>query len=132
MKYTFLRIIFCVFVMLMIGIFIANNLKLEQGVDLMEMKIGKTLYISILDSEIVDANYLQKVQSGEIKIDQPFFHLMDQEEFSKLIGYMKDNHFMIVPGQYTINQACEFDNGMFSLNNGKKREILKFSCVPEA
>ena len=43
---------------------------------------------------------------------------------------MKEKNLMIVPGEYTFNQAWRFEDGIFILNNGEKREIFKFTTKP--
>lgn len=82
------------------------------------MRFEKTIIVTIRDDEIVDAEYLQKVKNKEIKQDVPYFDMLDEIEFSNLIKYMKENNYVIVPNQYTLNQAWKFEDGMFILNSG--------------
>lgn len=97
----------------------------ENG-DLNAMKLGKNLTITISDDETVDANYLQKILDKEIVKDVPYFDMWDDVELKNLIDYLSINNYVIKPGTYTFNQAWGFDNGMFTLNNGEKREVFKF------
>lgn len=78
------------------------------------LKIGKELYITIEDNNIIDAEYLSKVADGT---NDSALSLWDSEELPKLINYMKKNNFIIEPGKYTINQAWPFE---------KVREVLRF------
>lgn len=110
--------------MLVFTIGCRNNTEGNGG--LQGMKFGKNISITVSDNEVVDANYLQKVLDGEVKKEVPYFDLLDDKELKSLIDYMEQNNFIIVPGQYAFNQAWAFDNGVFVLNNGEKREVLKF------
>lgn len=101
-----------------------NNVKENDG--LHETNFGKNLTITVSEDEIVDAEYLQKVLDGEIKKEVPYFDLLDEKELKNLIDYMAQNSYIIVPGQYTFDQAWIFENGMFVLNNGEKCEVFKF------
>ncbi len=89
-------------------------------------KFGKDLTITVTENECVDAEYLQKVLDGEIKKDVPYFDLWDEEELKELIDYMAQNEYVIIPGQYTLNQTWLFEDGMFVLSSGEKCEVFKF------
>gem|GEM_PF-4141921 len=91
-----------------------------------EMYFGKTLTIAISENETIDADYLQRVLSGEVKRDSPFFDLWDTQEFIKLIDYMDKNDLILVPGEYTFNQSWKFDDGFLVLNSNEKREVFQF------
>ncbi|HHV99506.1 MAG TPA: hypothetical protein GXX36_08015 [Clostridiaceae bacterium] len=80
----------------------------------MNLKIGKDLYITVADSEIIDADCLSKVADGTY---DSVFALWDIKELPKLIQYLKENDLLIEPGKYVINQAWSFE---------KVKEILRF------
>ena len=90
------------------------------------MIFGKNITITITDNETIDAEHLQKVLDGEVKKEMPYFDLWDNDELKKMIDYMNENNYIIIPGQYTFNQAWNFESGLFVLNNGEKREVFKF------
>jgi len=96
------------------------------GEDDMYLMFGKNLEIIISENDIVDSEHLQKVLDGKIQKDIPYFDMWNDKELSKLIEYMSDNNYIIVPGRYVINQAWRFSDGKFVLNNGDKRVVLKF------
>ena len=98
---------------------------IENG-DEESMKFGKNITIIISESEMIDSTYLQNVHDGTVKKDYPYFDLLNDDDFVKLIEYMTDNNYIIKPGTYTFNPAWRFDNGEFILNNGEKRKIFEF------
>lgn len=103
-----------------------------------EMKIGKDLYITVSDNEIIDSTYLKNVFNFDIEstgkrlsdieelTNLGSLRLWNSAEFEKMINYMDDNNFMILPGTYTINQTYKFKDGLFEIGNGKQCEIFKF------
>lgn len=95
------------------------------------MKFGKNITIIVFESEMIDSTYLQNVHDGTVKKDYPYFDLLNDDDFVRLIGYMADNNYMVKPGTYTFNQAWEFDNGEFILNNGERRKIFEFQQQSE-
>jgi outer membrane protein assembly factor BamE (lipoprotein component of BamABCDE complex) len=104
-----------------------NNYNKNES--LQEMRLGKNLIITISNDEIIDAEYLQKVFDGEIKKEALFFNMLDNTEFKNMINYMKQNNYMIVAGQYTINQAWRFEDGLFIMSNGEKRKVVEFKTI---
>ncbi len=96
------------------------------GEDDMYLMFGKNLEIVISENDIVDSEHLQKVLDGEIQKDMPYFDMWNDKELSKLIEYMSDKDYTIVPGRYVINQSWIFSEGKFVLNNGEKRVVFKF------
>lgn len=123
------------FMLMLVFVTSCNNNSNENG-DLQGMKFGKDLTITVSDNEIIDSEYLQKVLDGEVKKDVPYFDLWDAQELKNLIDYMKQNDYMIIPGQYTFNQAWKFENGMFiisKIENGKtvpeNQEVFKFKPI---
>ncbi len=109
-------------------ILLSYNNKVEWGSNQQEMglKFGKNLEIIISDDEVIDASYLKKVLDGEIVKDIPYFDMLGDTEFTKLINYMEKNDYIIQAGNYIINQAWQFEDDVFMLNDGKKKEVLKF------
>lgn len=93
---------------------VRNGLLLKKEGLNMNLKIGKELYITVADSEIIDADYLSKVVDGTY---DSAFELWDSKELPKLIQYLKENDLLIEPGKYVINQAWSFE---------KVKEILRF------
>ncbi len=93
---------------------VRNGLILKKGGLNMNLKIGKDLYITVADSEIIDADYLSKVADGTY---DSAFALWDSKELPKLIQYLRENDLLIEPGKYVINQAWSFE---------KVKEILRF------
>ena len=73
------------------------------------MKIGKILTIVVSDEMVVDASYITKVKNKEINYNEPFFHMIDKNEFKNLIKYMNDNKLVIESGKYYINQAWTYE-----------------------
>ena len=88
--------------------------------------LEKSFDVTVDESEIVDAQYLQKVLDERIVKDVPYFDLLDSDQLEKMINYMSENNFMITPGTYKLNQSWKFEDGLFKINNGKKQEIFKF------
>ena len=88
--------------------------------------MGKNLTVTVSEDEIIDADYLRKVLEGEANKDESVFYLWDSEELTKLIDYMSENDLIIAAGQYSFNQACNFEDGFFTLNNGEKQQVFKF------
>lgn len=108
---------------LMSGCYHADHLPEENDLN---VTIGKDLAIVISENGVVDAEHLQMVLDGKIQKDVPYFDMLPDEELLKLIAYMEDNNYIIVPGRYEINQSWTFYEGKFVLNNGEKRAVLKF------
>lgn len=67
--------------------------------------IGKNIYITIHQNEIVDYKTLLKSQEKKYNFD-----LWSQKEREKLVEFMKSNNYIIEPGSYVINQASSFEN----------------------
>lgn len=91
-----------------------------------ELYLGKNLTVTVSEDEIIDADYLRKVLEDEANKDESVFYLWDSEELTKLIDYMSENDLIIAAGQYSFNQACNFEDGFFTLNNGEKQQVFKF------
>lgn len=123
MKIT--KTLFVFFLVVLIYVGYENTVQREQV--LPGIEIGKNLTITISESECIDAEYLQKVLNGQIENDVHNFDIWNEKELKKLADYMEQNGYVIVPGQYTLNQAWRFENGMFVLNGGDKREVFEFS-----
>lgn len=99
-----------------------NEKEVNQEV---QLYIGKSFSVSIAEDETVDAEYLKRVKSGEIKKDVPYFDMLDEATLTNLIEYMENNEYEIVPGEYGINQGWGFRDGLFIVGD-ETREILKF------
>lgn len=120
------------FVLSLVGLMCAGCVHTTQEEEgLHEVTVGKDLTITITEDACVNAEHLQKVLDGEIKKDVAYFDLWDEEELKELIDYMAQNEYAIVPGQYTLNQAWLFEDGMFVLNSGEKREVFQFEVQGE-
>lgn len=107
-------IVIIVIGIVLIFVAVRNGLLLRKGGLYMNLKIGKDLYITVADSEIIDADCLSKVADGTY---DSVFALWDIKELPKLIQYLKENDLLIEPGKYVINQAWSFE---------KVKEILRF------
>lgn len=99
-----------------------NEKEVNQEV---QLYIGKSFSVSISEDETVDAEYLKRVKSGEIKKDVPYFNMLNEPALTNLIEYMENNEYEIVPGEYSINQGWGFRDGIFIVGD-EPREILKF------
>ncbi|MEM1485864.1 hypothetical protein V6615_13480 [Oscillospiraceae bacterium PP1C4] len=114
MKKIVILIAIIIVVTIIVFVIVRNGLLLKKEGLNMNLKIGKELYITVVDSEIIDAEYLSKVADGAY---DSTFKLWDSNEFPKLIQYLKENDLIIEPGKYVINQAWSFQ---------KVKEVLKF------
>ena len=96
--------------------------------DFSNIRIGKSITITIAENEIVDAAYLQNVLSGKIvrEGNLPFWDLWDKNELFKMIVYMEHNNFKIIPGTYTFNQASRFEDGLLRTPPGEKQQVFQF------
>ncbi len=132
MWWVFVKIAKLLFVLSLVGLMCAGCVHTTQEEEgLHEVTVGKDLTITITEDACVNAEHLQKVLDGEIKKDVAYFDLWDEEELKELIDYMAQNEYAIVPGQYTLNQAWLFEDGMFVLNSGEKREVFQFEVQGE-
>ena len=116
----------CLLLCLCVLVFAGCDKNSNESTGLQGMEFGKNITITVSETETVDAEYLQRVLDGEVKKDAPHFDLWDNGELEKMIAYMKQNDYMIAPGQYTFNQAWDFENGLFVLNSGERLEVFKF------
>ena len=123
MKQKLLVITIVLFICMLTG---CTNDFNPTGEDDMYLMFGKNLEIVISENDIVDSEHLQEVLDGKIQKDVPYFDVWNDEELLKLIEYMADNNYTIVPGRYVINQSWRFSDGKFILNNGEKRAVFKF------
>lgn len=126
MKHKLLIITIILLGYILTGCSSVSNQNEKQIADLLSFGIGKNLAIEIPEDEIVDATHLKKVLDGEIQKETPYFDIWNDTELLKLIEYMEDNNYMIVPGRYVINQAWKFSDGKFLVGIGEEREVLKF------
>jgi len=111
-KTVFIAII--VVSLIIIFVTVRNGLLLQKEGLHINLKIGKELYIIVVDSDTINAEYLSEVANGT---RDSTFELWDNKELRKLILYLKENDFIIEQGKYTINQAWSFE---------KVREVLRF------
>jgi hypothetical protein len=119
-------VLFYLLLSLCVPIFGGHENTFFENRDFWNMKIGKNITVTITENETVDAEHLQRVFDGELKKEIPYFDLLDNDELKNMIDYMKQNDYVIVPGQYTFNQGWHFKNGVFILNSGKTLEVFKF------
>mgnify|MGYP006889414456 CR=1 FL=1 len=91
-----------------------------------EMRFGKSFDIKVDESEIVDAQYLQKILDETGAKNVSHWGMLGSDELQKMINYMGANNLMIVPGTYHLSQSWIFDDGLFETGDGKRHEILKF------
>ena len=97
---------FLILVAIMVFVMISGGCEQEQ-IDYNEKEvnqevqlyIGKSFSVSIAEDETVDAEYLKRVKSGEIKKDVPYFDMLDEATLTNLIEYMENNEYEIVPGE---------------------------------
>ncbi len=113
-------------------------------------EIGKDLYYTVEQGQVVDADYLEKILDYEDRgLIREFYqhesemHGVDIEDevakgdvfrlyrahIKELIGFMRKNNLKIAPGQYMFNQTWGFRDGKFVMNKfiGQKEiEVFKF------
>lgn len=96
--------------------------------------IGKEFTETIPEEDIVDAEYMKRVLNNEVDKNKAYFNLLGEETLKNLIIYMDINDYVIVPGTYTLNQAWDFKDGVFLIQEVTeegtvtitKKEVIKF------
>ena len=91
------------------------------------MDIGKMIYLEVIEGEIRDADYFQRVlddrRNGLVTLPVPTSVL------ENMVKYMRENDFKLVPGNYRFHQGWQFKDGKF-IQKGfiwdNKYEVLKF------
>ena len=99
----------------------------QKSENIQTIGFGKIITITVSETEVVDADFLEKVIDEDIKKDILWFDMLDNSVLEELINYMRINDFEIVPGKYNVNQAWRFKNGKFIINdNGTEVEVFTF------
>ena len=114
-------------------------------------EIGKDLYYTVEQGQVVDADYIEKVLDYEDRglIREFYQHELEMREvdsevkevakgtifglyrahIKELIDFMRKNNLKIAPGQYMFNQTWGFRDGKFVINKfiGQNEiEVFKF------
>ena len=96
-----------------------------------DMRFGKNIYLTIPETETIDYEYLNAIIDGKIEKNTSYFNLINNKELKKLSEFLKKNNYYILPGEYIINQAWKFNDGVFVGNDKKKHEVFVY-MVKEA
>jgi|APHig6443717817_1056837.scaffolds.fasta_scaffold127553_2 hypothetical protein len=72
-----------------------------------QIELGKSFYIVIKEDEVVDYNAVNQEQysNGSSRM---WFDMLRDTEREKLVRYMKENNYQIVPGTYDLRQGFKF------------------------
>lgn len=72
-------------------------------------RIGKTLYIDVVDADAEYLEYIYSMRNNSLQSDpNAKFNLLDKKVFVRLIKYMKKNDLKICDGKYVIPQTSTF------------------------
>ena len=72
-------------------------------------RIGKTLYIDVVDADAEYLEYIYSMRNNSLQSDpNAKLNLLDKKVFVKLIKYMKKNDLKICDGKYVIPQTSTF------------------------
>lgn len=72
-------------------------------------RIGKTLYIDVVDADAEYLEYIYSMRNNSLQSDpNAKLNLLDKKVFVRLIKYMKKNDLKICDGKYVIPQTSTF------------------------
>ena len=72
-------------------------------------RIGKTLYIDVVDADAEYLEYIYSMRTNSLQSDpNAKLNLLDKKVFVRLIKYMKKNDLKICDGKYVIPQTSTF------------------------
>lgn len=72
-------------------------------------RIGKTLYIDVVDADAEYLEYIYSIRNNSLQSDpNAKLNLLDKKVFVRLIKYMKKNDLKICDGKYVIPQTSTF------------------------
>lgn len=72
-------------------------------------RIGKTLYIDVVDADAEYLEYIYSMRNNSLQSDpNAKLNLLDKKVFVRLIKYMKKNDMKICDGKYAIPQTSTF------------------------
>lgn len=95
------------------------------------MAIGKEINLEVLEGEVIDADYFQKVLDD--KLNGVVTNLPVPISFlENIVKYMRENNLKLAPGFYKFYQGWQFEDGKF-IKKGFiwdiKREVFKFQKI---
>lgn len=72
-------------------------------------RIGKTLYIDVVDADAEYLEYIYSIRNNRLQSGpNDKLNLLDKKVFVRLIKYMKKNDMKICDGKYAIPQTSTF------------------------
>lgn len=72
-------------------------------------RIGKTLYIDVVDADAEYLEYIYSIRNNRLQSGpNDKLNLLDKKVFVRLIKYMKKNDLKICDGKYVIPQTSTF------------------------
>ena len=72
-------------------------------------RIGKTLYIDVVDADAEYLEYIYSMRNNSLQSDpNAKLNLLDKKVFVRLIKYMKKSDMKICDGKYAIPQTSTF------------------------
>jgi hypothetical protein len=72
-------------------------------------RIGKTLYIDVVDADAEYLEYIYSMRNNSLQSDpNAKLNLLDKKVFVRLIKYMKKNDLKICDGKYVIPQTSTY------------------------
>lgn len=72
-------------------------------------RIGKTLYIDVVDADAEYLEYIYSMRNNSLQSEpNAKLNLLDKKVFVRLIKYMKKNDLKICDGKYVIPQTSTF------------------------
>jgi len=96
-------LIIALFIGLVVVIFATYYMKIIYD----EIELGKPFNIIINENEVIDYKSVDQKQYVN-GIQRKWFTLLLDSEREKLVSYMKENNYKIVPGRYHLYQGYKF------------------------
>lgn len=87
-------------------------------------RIGKTLYIDVVDADAEYLEYIYSMRNNSLQSDpNAKLNLLDKKVFVRLIKYMKKNDMKICDGKYAIPQTSTFKELIEILNFEENKNV---------
>lgn len=87
-------------------------------------RIGKTLYIDVVDADAEYLEYIYSMRNNSLQSDpNAKLNLLDKKVFVRLIKYMKKNDLKICDGKYVIPQTSTFKELIEILNFEENKNV---------
>ena len=87
-------------------------------------RIGKTLYIDVVDADAEYLEYIYSIRNNRLQSGpNDKLNLLDKKVFVRLIKYMKKNDLKICDGKYVIPQTSTFKELIEILNFEENKNV---------